>query len=115
MSPHHNNEMLWRCGVVVLYYSVFILTFATRFENDMKENKPYPHITEEDGSCLSASDPAVALTSPEVQALPQDLDHAHIVNGVLQVTPDIEEEIAEVERGETVSMSEFRNTFSRWL
>ena len=28
---------------------------------------------------------------------------------------DIEEEIAAVERGETVSMSEFKNMFSRWL
>ena len=34
---------------------------------------------------------------------------------VLQITPDIEEEIAEVERGETVSMSEFKSMFSRWL
>ena len=33
----------------------------------------------------------------------------------LQVTPDMEEEIAEVERGEVVSMSEFKTIFARWL
>ena len=41
--------------------------------------------------------------------------YAHIVDGVLQVTSDIEEEIAEVERGEVVSMAEFKTMFSRWL
>ena len=35
--------------------------------------------------------------------------------GILLVTPDIEEEIAEVERGEVVSMAEFKTMFSRWL
>ena len=39
----------------------------------------------------------------------------NIVDGRLQVTPDIEEEIAEVERGETVSMSEFNMMFAKWL
>ena len=38
-----------------------------------------------------------------------------IVDEVLQITPEIEEEIAEVERGETVSMDEFKTMFSRWL
>lgn len=38
-----------------------------------------------------------------------------VVNSVLQITPDIEEEITEVERGETVSMSEFKSMFSKWL
>ena len=38
-----------------------------------------------------------------------------ILDGVLQVTPDIEEEIAEVERGEVVSMSEFKTMFAKWL
>lgn len=43
------------------------------------------------------------------------VEYAHIVDGVLQVTPDIEEEIVEVERGEIVSMSEFKTMFGRWL
>ena len=38
-----------------------------------------------------------------------------VADGVLQVTPDIEEEIAEVERGETVSMSGFKTMFAKWL
>ena len=42
-------------------------------------------------------------------------DYAHVVDSVLQITPDIEEEIAEVERGETVSMSEFKTMFAKWL
>ena len=45
----------------------------------------------------------------------KNLDYAHVVNSVLRITPDIEEEIAEVERGETVSMSEFKSMFSKWL
>ena len=48
-------------------------------------------------------------------AVPDDLDYAHVVDSVLQITPDIEEEIAEVERGETVSMSEFKTMFAKWL
>lgn len=36
-------------------------------------------------------------------------------NNVLQVTPDIEDEITAVDRGETVSMDEFKTIFSRWL
>ena len=43
------------------------------------------------------------------------MDYAHIVDGVLQVTPDIKEEIAEVERGETVSIAEFKTMFAKWL
>lgn len=39
----------------------------------------------------------------------------NIVDGILQVTPDIEAEIAEVERGETVTMSEFKTMFAKWL
>jgi hypothetical protein len=48
-------------------------------------------------------------------AMPDDMDYAHIVNGILQITPDIEEEIAEVERGEVVSMGEFKTMFAKWL
>ena len=41
--------------------------------------------------------------------------YTSIVDGVLQVTPDIEEEISEAERGETVSMAEFKTMFAKWL
>ncbi len=82
----------------------------------MKECKPYPRFDEENGSCLTAQEPAadVAYTYDE-PVMPDDVDYAHIKDGVLQVTPDIEEEIAEVERGEVVSMTEFKVMFSRWL
>lgn len=53
----------------------------------MKENKPY--------------------TMEEI--------NARIEGGVLQITPDIEEEIAASERGETVQMSEFKGMFAQWL
>ncbi|MBQ9215342.1 MAG: hypothetical protein IJ159_01140 [Prevotella sp.] len=39
----------------------------------------------------------------------------HIKDGVLQITPDIEDEIAEVERGEVVSFNEFNRMFAKWL
>ena len=41
--------------------------------------------------------------------------YPHVVNGMLQVTPDIEEEIAAVDCGETVSMGEFKSMFAKWL
>jgi hypothetical protein len=82
----------------------------------MKESKPYPIIEEEDGSCLTAEEPAADVAyAYEEPVIPDDVARAHIVDGVLQVTPDIEEEIAEVERGEVVSMSEFKTMFAKWL
>ena len=67
----------------------------------MKESKPYPLI-EEDGNSQMVQEPAMAAYAYENVCM-------------LQVTPDIEEEIAEVERGEVVSMGEFKSLFSRWL
>lgn len=81
----------------------------------MKKSKPYPRIEEEDGSCMKASEAAVAFAESEVLAIPEDMDYANIVDGVLQVTPDIEEEIAAVDCGETVSMGEFKTMFAKWL
>ncbi|MBR6936461.1 MAG: hypothetical protein IKH63_02625 [Prevotella sp.] len=81
----------------------------------MKENKPYPQMDEEDNSTLNAKDAVYAVTEMKETVIPDDLDYAHVVDGKLQVTPDIEEEIAEVERGETVSLDEFKSMFSRWL
>ena len=81
----------------------------------MKESKPYPQFEEEDGSCLKASEAAVAFAEPEGQDIPEGMAYANIVKDILQVTPDIEEEIAEVERGETVSMGEFKTMLAKWL
>lgn len=82
----------------------------------MKESKPYPVLEEEDGSCLTAAEPSAELAyAYKEPVIPDDVDYVRIVDGVLQVTPDMEEEIAEVERGETVSMSEFKTMFARWL
>ena len=80
----------------------------------MKENMKYPILDEEDGNVLTAQEPAVAYTA-EAIALPEDTDFVCIKNDVLQVTPDIEEEIAAVDRGETVSLGEFKTMFSQWL
>lgn len=44
-----------------------------------------------------------------------EMDYASIVEGILQVTPDIEVELAAVERGETVSMDEFKTMFAQWF
>ncbi len=96
-------------------FHYIFLSLQAKDANIMKESRPYPQIEEEDGSCLTAQEPAVALAEAEVQTLPDDMDYAHIVNGILQVTPDIEEEIAAADRGETVSMSEFKTMFARWL
>lgn len=82
----------------------------------MKESKPYPKFEEEDGSCLKATEPAAETAYALGEAvIPDDVDYAHILNGVLQVSSDIEEEIVEVEQGGTVSMTEFKTMFARWL
>lgn len=82
----------------------------------MEEKKPYPMIEEEEKGGLTAHEPTadVAYTY-EGHVIPDGVDYARITDGVLQVTPDVEEEIAEVERGEVVSMAEFNKMFSRWL
>ena len=38
-----------------------------------------------------------------------------IDDGVLQITPDLEMIIEEVEQGEVVSMCEFKSMFAKWL
>ena len=63
---------------------------------------------EETGNHSLASEPAAALAEQETFVIPNDVDYADVVEGILQVTPDIEEEIAAVDRGETISMSEFK-------
>ena len=60
----------------------------------MKESKPYPRIDEEDGNMLTASEPVAATAMVTEYALPEDVDYANIVDGTLQVTSDIEEELA---------------------
>lgn len=80
----------------------------------MKEHKPYPYTTEEEPAIPTAQEP-VAAYACEAAVMPDDVAYARIVDGVLQVTPDIEEEIAAVERGETVSLGEFKTMFAQWL
>ena len=46
---------------------------------------------------------------------PDFIDYAIIENGVLQVTPDLQDEIDETEKGDNVSMNEFKTMFSQWL
>ena len=47
--------------------------------------------------------------------MPTGLDAISVDNGVLQITPDIEQEIEDVDRGEVVSMSEFKTIFAKWI
>ena len=81
----------------------------------MKESKPYPRIDKEDGKVMTANEPSAATAMATEYALPEDVDYANIVDGTLQVTSDIEDEIAEVGRGEVVSMDEFKTMFAKWL
>ena len=80
----------------------------------MKKNSSRSSFGENTG-CLTVNEPAVATAEVMELVMPDDIGYASIVNGVLQVTPDIEEEIAEAERGETVSMNEFKTMFAKWL
>ncbi len=55
------------------------------------------------------------MVEREYFVLPDDVDYASIVEGILQVTSDIEEEIAAADCGKTVSMDAFKTMFARWL
>ena len=79
-----------------------------------KEPQKYPS-EEETNNSLIASESAAALVEQETLALPDDMDYASVVEGILQVTPDIDEEIAAVDRGETIQMDEFKTMFAKWL
>lgn len=79
-----------------------------------KDPQPYSS-EEESGINLTLSEPAAALEEQETFVLPDDVDYASVVEGILQITPDIEDEIAAVDRGETVSMDEFKTMFAQWL
>lgn len=79
-----------------------------------KDHQPYPS-EEESSKNLILSEPAAALEEQETYILPDDVDYANVVEGILQVTPDIEEEIAAADCGETVSMEEFKTMFAQWL
>ena len=79
-----------------------------------KDPQPYSS-EEESGKNLTLSEPAAALEEQETFVLPDDVDYASVVEGILQITPDIEDEIAAADRGETVSMDEFKTMFAQWL
>lgn len=76
--------------------------------------KKYPREKETSNLCI-ASEPASALAEQETFVLPDDVDYADVIEGILQVTPDIEEEIAAAERGDTVQLDEFKTMFAKWL
>ena len=82
-----------------------------------KMNKdPKPYSSEKESSkSTTISESALALDEQEAFVLPDDVDYASVVEGVLQVTPDIEEEIAAADCGETISMDEFKTMFAQWL
>ena len=79
----------------------------------MKESETYSFNADE--GILNVSEPAAALQKAEEFLIPDDISYANVTGGILQITPDIEEEIAAAEQGETVSMSEFKTMFSKWL
>lgn len=78
------------------------------------EEKRYPQIEEEQGMDICC-EPAEALAESVEIAMPEDLAYAHIIDNVLQITPDIEEEIEEVNSGDVVNMSQFNTMFAKWL
>jgi hypothetical protein len=76
------------------------------------EEKRYPILEEEENVGI-VNEPALAIE--EEITMPDHVDYANIIDGVLQITPDIGEEIEEAEQGKVVSMSEFKSMFAKWL
>lgn len=81
----------------------------------MDNNAKHYSQEEETSNRSLASEPASALAEQESYVLPDDVDYADVVEGILQVTSDIEEEIDAADRGETVQMDEFKTMFAKWL
>ena len=106
MQPTKKNAVFLAC-VGNNDYLCIVITIAM-------EEKRYPELNEEQGIDMCC-EPALATAELAEPVLPSDMSYAHIVDGVLQITSDIEDEIAEVERGETVSLSEFNTMFAKWL
>ena len=77
---------------------------------------PHPYPSEEEtGNTPIVRESATALEEQEVFVLPDDVDYASVVEGILQITPDIEEEIVAADCGETISMDEFKTMFAKWI
>lgn len=72
----------------------------------------HPYRSEEESITISV---AIEIAEQETFVIPVDVDYADVVEGILQVTPDIEEEIVAADRGETVQMDEFKTMFAKWL
>lgn len=72
----------------------------------------HPYRSEEESITISV---AIEIAEQETFVLLGDVDYADVVEGILQVTPDIEEEIVAADRGETVQMDEFKTMFAKWL
>ena len=101
--------------MTLLYLEVIVFLYlCRRNQAKMKEHKPYLYTTDKEPAIPVAQEP-VAAYACETTVMPDDVAYARIVDGVLQVTPDIEEEIAAVDRGETVSLGEFKKMFAQWL
>ena len=96
-----------------LELSFFLFIFADKTMVPMEEKRNA--VSEEGFGCMTAAEPVVAYAPETTPILPEDMAYAHIVNNVLQVTPDIEEDILAVERGDIVSLGEFKTMFARWL
>lgn len=80
----------------------------------MSINKSRVHQDNETGYPM-VSESALATAEIQEVYIPDDVAYANIVDGVLQISPDIEEDIAAVNRGEVISMTEFKTMFSKWL
>ena len=74
----------------------------------------YPEIENQEGIDM-ACESVLALKEVEDITIPNDIPYAHIENGVLQITPDMEEQLSEIEKEGMVSMNEFKNQFAKWL
>ena len=85
---------------------------SRKFVVSLPQNK---NANEREQTISTAGEPVAATAMATEYALPEDVDYANIVDGTLQVTSDIEDEIAEVERGEVISMGEFKTMFAKWL
>ncbi len=82
-------------------------------EKSMKKEN-YLEIENQEGVDM-ACESLLALKEVEDITIPDDIPYAHIENGVMQITPDIEEQLSEIEKEGVVSMNEFKNQFAKWL
>jgi hypothetical protein len=78
---------------------------------DIKMQEDDMTVTDKASELMRVTSESVSYT----RQIPASVGSAIVEDGILQITPDLEQAITEVDRGEVVSMNEFKTIFAKWI